>query len=385
MPDEPGQSVQGAGAPNASSASANGNSMQHANRSADNGLAKSAVEEAMQGRLTVPFVYNNGKRENLRHLVDLKNIYCAQLTEMPKEYIVRQVFAYNHENLALMRDGVVIGGICYRPFYDRKFIEIVFLAVRSEEQVKGYGSVIMQNLKEGVKKKGITHMLTYADNDAIGYFRKQGFTREITLPHSVWVGCIKDYEGGTLVECQVSPVVNYREISEMTKRQRAEIFRVLERKTPYFVVQSGLTTFRQDDTYRQIDVEQIPGLKEAGFSAARRHPRPHQEKLKTYLTELLDSIRKHSHAWPFQEAVSPSDVWDYYEIIKDPIDLGMIQKRLNEGYYVTQSSFVADVRRMCSNARTYNAPHTEYYKCAVTLMEFVNTRIKNSLLLPLES
>lgn len=29
----------------------------------------------------------------------------------------------------------VIGGICYRPYYEQKFAEIAFCAIKSEEQV----------------------------------------------------------------------------------------------------------------------------------------------------------------------------------------------------------------------------------------------------------
>ena len=36
----------------------------------------------------------------------------------------------------------------------------------------------------------------------------------------------------------------------------------------------------------------------------------------------------------------------------------------SEQYYVTFEMFVADVRRMFENARTYNSPETIYYKCA---------------------
>lgn len=36
----------------------------------------------------------------------------------------------------------------------------------------------------------------------------------------------------------------------------------------------------------------------------------------------------------------------------------------SELYYVTFDMFVADVRRMFANARTYNSPETIYYKCA---------------------
>jgi hypothetical protein len=36
----------------------------------------------------------------------------------------------------------------------------------------------------------------------------------------------------------------------------------------------------------------------------------------------------------------------------------------SEQYYVTFEMFVEDVKRMFSNARTYNSPETIYYKCA---------------------
>lgn len=46
-------------------------------------------------------------------------------------------------------------------------------------------------------------------------------------------------------------------------------------------------------------------------------------------------------------------------------DLKTMSKRVeSEQYYVTLEMFVADVRRMFSNARTYNSPETIYYKCS---------------------
>merc|ERR1712224_857517 len=103
----------------------------------------------------------------------------------------------------------VIGGICFRPFEPQGFAEIVFCAVTSSEQVKGYGTRIMNHLKEHVKKKGLEYFLTYADNYAIGYFRKQGFTKQVTMPRERWKGYIKDYDGGTLMECKINMKVDY--------------------------------------------------------------------------------------------------------------------------------------------------------------------------------
>jgi len=38
-------------------------------------------------------------------------------------------------------------GITFRPFKGRQFAEIVFCAISSEQQVKGYGAHLMSHLK----------------------------------------------------------------------------------------------------------------------------------------------------------------------------------------------------------------------------------------------
>ena len=70
-------------------------------------------------------------------------------------------------------------------FAGQRFAEIVFCAITSTEQVfsshyeqygvnlyvqvKGYGTRIMNHLKEHVKGEDIDYFLTYADNYAIGW------------------------------------------------------------------------------------------------------------------------------------------------------------------------------------------------------------------------
>ena len=83
------------------------------------------------------------------------------------------------------------------------FTEIVFCAVTSNEQVKGYGTHLMNHLKDYHIRNGVFHFLTFADEFAIGYFKKQGFSKDIKLAKSVFQGYIKDYEGATLMgRCQ---------------------------------------------------------------------------------------------------------------------------------------------------------------------------------------
>ena len=50
---------------------------------------------------------------------------------------------------------------------------------------------------------------------------------------------------------------------------------------------------------------------------------------------------------------------------QDPVDLSLIQARLQAGgYYIALDIFAADVKRMCANARVYNAAHTIYVQYA---------------------
>jgi histone acetyltransferase len=71
--------------------------------------------------------------------------------------------------------------------------------------------MLMNHFKTHIKATwpDMMHFLTYADNYAVGYFKKQGFTRDITLDRTVWAGYIKDYEGGTIMQCTMLPKVDY--------------------------------------------------------------------------------------------------------------------------------------------------------------------------------
>ena len=71
-------------------------------------------------------------------------------------------------------------------FASQGFTEIVFCAMTSEQQVKGYGTHLMNMLKDYHIKHNILHFLTFADEFAIGYFKKQGFSKDIKLPRETY-------------------------------------------------------------------------------------------------------------------------------------------------------------------------------------------------------
>lgn len=98
---------------------------------------KPVVIEERQGLIEFRVVNNDNSRDNLIILTGLKNIFQKQLPKMPREYIARLIYDRNHLSMAIVKKPLtVVGGITYRPFYHRRFAEIVFCAITSSEQVK---------------------------------------------------------------------------------------------------------------------------------------------------------------------------------------------------------------------------------------------------------
>uniref|UniRef100_A0A663MGI9 histone acetyltransferase n=1 Tax=Athene cunicularia TaxID=194338 RepID=A0A663MGI9_ATHCN len=313
-------------------------------------------------------------------LVGLQNVFSHQLPRMPKEYITRLVFDPKHKTLALIKDGRVIGGICFRMFPSQGFTEIVFCAVTSNEQVKGYGTHLMNHLKEYHIKHNILNFLTYADEYAIGYFKKQGFSKDIKVPKAKYVGYIKDYEGATLMGCELNPRIPYTEFSVIIKKQKEIIKKLIERKQAQIrKVYPGLSCFK--DGVRQIPIESIPGIRETGWKPSGKE-RGFLNDLQ-YRVSILDTLlfslpKSHQSAWPFMEPVKRTEAPGYYEVIRFPMDLKTMSERLKNRYYVSKKLFMADLQRVFTNCREYNPPESEYYKCANILEKFFYTKIKEA-------
>lgn len=87
-------------------------------------------------------------------------------------------------------------------------------------QVKGYGTHLMNHLKDYSNQLGIRHFLTFADEFAIGYFKKQGFSKDIKVARSVYAGFIKEYEGATLMHSEIHPDLVYTQFSSVIRKQK---------------------------------------------------------------------------------------------------------------------------------------------------------------------
>lgn len=340
-----------------------------------------AMIEEREGKIEFRVVNNDGSKESFIILTGLKNIFQKQLPNMPREYIARLVYDRTHVSIAIIRKPMqVVGGIAYRPFEPRKFAEIVFCAISSNEQVRGYGAHLMNHLKDYVKNTSeIMHFLTYADNYAIGYFKKQGFTKEITLPKHIWMGYIKDYEGGTLMQCTMLRKIRYLEASKILLLQKAAIHKQMKKISRSHIVHKGMEAFKKaaPDNPVYIDPLSIPGIREAGWTPemdalARR---PKRKGHYAIIQHLLSELQNHPSSWPFMSPVSKEDVPDYYLLIKEPMDLGAMQNKLEKDLYDSMDGFIYDCKLIFDNCRKYNGETTTYYKNATKLEKFLQQKL----------
>jgi histone acetyltransferase len=91
------------------------------------------------------------------------------------------------------------------------------------------------------ERHSTTHFLTYADNNAVGYFVKQGFSKEIMLERERWFGYIKDYDGGTMMECPLSNAISYTKFPEMIRKQRQAVDEILKQYSTSHIVRTALS------------------------------------------------------------------------------------------------------------------------------------------------
>ena len=323
-------------------------------------------------------VNNDNERESLIILTGLKCIFQKQLPKMPKDYIARLVYDRTHLSIAIVKKPLeVVGGITYRPFKGRRFAEIVFCAISSDQQVKGYGAHLMSHLKDYVKATSdVMHFLTYADNYAIGYFKKQGFTKEITLDKSVWMGYIKDYEGGTIMQCSMVPRIRYLEMAKMLLKQKECVHAKIRAFSKSHVVHQPPKQWKTK--VEPLEPLSLDAIRASGWSPdmdeLARQPRhgPNYNQL----LHLLNDMQNHPSAWPFLTPVSRDEVQDYYEVIKEPMDLSTMESKLEADQYAIPEDLVRDAKLVFDNCRKYNNETTAYAKCANKLEKFMWQQIK---------
>ncbi|KAI0323074.1 hypothetical protein OF83DRAFT_1234654 [Amylostereum chailletii] len=91
---------------------------------------------------------------------------------------------------------------------------------------------------------------------------------------------------------------------------------------------------------------------------------------------VIQKLKAHKCAKLFLQPVDPvrDHAPDYFEVIKNPMDLSTMSAKLDAGMYTDRFAFEADFRLMIRNAKTYNAPTTFVFTQAVALETFFDNQ-----------
>lgn len=81
-----------------------------------------------------------------------------------------------------------------------------------------------------------------------------------------------------------------------------------------------------------------------------------QKTIKEKCLAILKVLQDHENFWIFSKPVDPVELnlTDYFDVIKKPMDLGTVQKKLESGQYHSFDDFNSDVSLTFQNAITYN-------------------------------
>ncbi|XP_029949883.1 bromodomain-containing protein 4-like isoform X2 [Salarias fasciatus] len=102
----------------------------------------------------------------------------------------------------------------------------------------------------------------------------------------------------------------------------------------------------------------LPFNPPAPETTSESRPKRQTNQLQYLLKVVMKTLWKHQFAWPFQAPVDAIklNLPDYYNIIKNPMDMGSIRKRLENHYYWNAQECIQDFNTMFTNCYIYNKP-----------------------------
>lgn len=94
-----------------------------------------------------------------------------------------------------------------------------------------------------------------------------------------------------------------------------------------------------------------------------------QEELYESMEKVLMELKAGEHAHPFLQRVNKREAPDYYNVIKHPMDIGTMMKKLKQLQYKSKKDFVEDLMLIWSNCLKYNADPSHFLRKKALFMK----------------
>ncbi len=100
-------------------------------------------------------------------------------------------------------------------------------------------------------------------------------------------------------------------------------------------------------------------------------------ELASLLEQVLLKVKSHEFSYAFLHPVSTKEAPEYYKIIKRPMDLGTIHRKVNSFEYLSSKQFVDDMKLMVQNCHKYcDSRHPHLPPIAETLLIICEDALK---------
>ncbi|XP_063544715.1 bromodomain adjacent to zinc finger domain protein 2B-like [Cydia strobilella] len=122
---------------------------------------------------------------------------------------------------------------------------------------------------------------------------------------------------------------------------------------------------------KEPDAENVPLLSRA---KKEKHNAKKLQKELQFCKNLLYEMECHEHAWPFLLPVNTKLFPQYKKVIKCPMDLSTIKKKLQDNTYKCKEEFASDVRLIFSNCEVFNEDYSPVGRAGHNMREFFDSR-----------
>ncbi|XP_029185046.2 bromodomain-containing protein 3-like isoform X2 [Acropora millepora] len=154
---------------------------------------------------------------------------------------------------------------------------------------------------------------------------------------------------------------------------------------PSAALQTGLSNeHNSDDSLNGLRSETSPeGLGKRRGMAQTQSTSQEPKSIRTtnqlqYLSKtIMKAMWRHPYSWPFHDPVDAVklNLPDYYTIIKKPMDMSQIKKKLENHEYTCSQECIDDFRLIFNNCITYNKPGEDVVLMCQTMEKVFNQKL----------